>query len=365
MKLSLTQENLSKALGSVGRMVSSRATLPVLANVLLATDGNRLRLSATNLEVGINYWVGSKIEGEGSVTVPARLLADFVSNLPAGNINLETNGAILTVSSPHYESRINGIAADDFPTIPQVASDPVVQINSQMFKDALAQVIVAASLDEARPVLAGVFLHTQDGELLMAATDSYRLAEKKLRLPEETNDFKVIVPARTMQELLRLLGDLSGDLEIYLDDSQVMFRLGDVELVSRIIEGQFPPYQQIIPTKAETSFDIDTAEFARLVKVAGLFARESAGSVRLTIREDGEIAVASTDSEVGGNKSSAECEVAGVDNEVSLNARYLQDALTVMKSARVRFAMNDKLSACVVAPADDDTYIHVVMPLRT
>jgi DNA polymerase-3 subunit beta len=220
-------------------------------------------------------------------------------------------------------------------------------------------------LDEARPVLAGVYLHTEDGELLMAATDSYRLAEKKLKLPEGSDGFKVIVPARTMQELLRLMGDLPGELEIYLDESQVMFRLGDVELVSRVIEGQFPPYQQIIPTKAETSFDIDTAEFARLVKVAGLFARESAGSVRLSIREDGEITVASSDSEVGGNKSSAECDVSGADNEVSLNARYLQDAMAVMKSARVRFAMNDKLSACVVAPVDDDTYIHVIMPLRT
>jgi len=365
VKLSLTQENLARALGSVGRLVSARASLPVLSNILLCTDGNRLRLSATNLEIGINYWVGSKVEQEGSLTVPARLLTDFVTSLPAGVINLESSGAILTISSPHFESKINGLAADDFPTIPQITDEPAVRLSSAVLKEALSRVVIAASLDEARPVLAGVYLRAENGELVVAATDSYRLAEKRLQLPDGSTAFQVIVPARTIQEVLRLLGDVSDEVEIYLDDTQVMFRLGDVELVSRLIEGRFPPYQQIIPTRAESSFDIDTAEFARLVKVAGLFARESAGSVRLAIREDGEIAVSSADSEVGGNKSTAECEVAGGDNEVSLNARYLQDATTVMKSARMRFSMTDKLSACVLAPADDDSYVHVIMPLRT
>jgi DNA polymerase-3 subunit beta len=171
-----------------------------------------------------------------------------------------------------------------------------------------------------------------------------------------------------MQELVRLLSESTSDVEIYLDENQVMFRLGDIELVSRLIEGQFPNYRQIVPKHAETSFEIDTAEFTRITKVASLFARESAGSVRLEIKAEGEVSISSSDSEVGGNTSSAECEVAGDDGEISLNARYLTDALGVMKSPMVTFAISGKLSACVLSPAGPDVsddYLHIVMPLRT
>ncbi len=369
MRLSLTQENLSRALASVGRVVSGRSSLPVLANVLLATDGNRLRLSATNLELGINYWIGSKIDEEGSLTVPARLFAEFVSSLPHGNIDLEASDVNLTVRTPHYESKINGIAAEEFPTIPQVTSDPVLKLDSGVLRDALAQVVITASLDEARPVLAGVHLYTEDNTLYVVATDSYRLAEKRLELPEEPSEaLSVIVPVRTVQELVRLLGEAEGEAELYLDENQVMFRVGEVELISRLIEGQFVNYRQLIPKKAETSFDIDTAEFSRITKVASLFARESAGSVKLEIKAEGEVSIVTSDSEVGGNKSSAECDVSGDDGEISLNARYLQDALSVMKSPRVTFAISGKVNPCVLSPAGDeasDDYIHIVMPLRT
>ncbi len=368
MRLSLTQENLSRALASVGRVVSGRSSLPVLSNVLLTTDGNRLRLSATNLEIGINYWIGSKIEEQGSLTVPARLFAEFVSSLPHGNIELEASEVNLTVKAPHYESTIHGIAAEEFPTIPQVTTEPALKLEAGALRDALAQVVVAASLDEARPVLAGVFMYVEEGHLYLVATDSYRLAEKQLPVAEPTREMSVIVPVRTIQELVRLLGEAEGEAEVYLDENQVMFRVGEVELISRLIEGQFPPYRQIIPKQAETSFEIDTAEFARITKVASLFARESAGSIKLEIKAEGEVDIITSDSEVGGNRSSAMCDVAGDDGEISLNARYLQDALSVMKSPKVNFAMSGKLTACVISPSgteDDDDYIHIVMPLRT
>lgn len=368
MQLSLTQENLSRALGSVGRVVSSRATLPVLSNVLLATDGNRLRLSATNLEIGINYWIGSKVEAQGSLTVPARLFAEFVSSLPHGNIELSGLDAVLTVKSPHYESKINGISAEEFPPIPTVTSDPALTLDAQTFRDALVQVVVAASADEARPVLAGIYLYVEEESLFIVATDSYRLAEKRLELTDAPKAFSVLVPARTMQELVKLLSDAEGEVEIYVDDNQVMFRIADVELVSRLIEGQFPAYRRIIPEHAETSFDIATSELARITKVASLFARESAGSVRLEIKAEGEVSVVSNDSEVGGNTSSAECEVSGEDGEISLNARYLTDALGVVKSPMVTVAISGKLDPCVISPAGEDAtddYIHIVMPLRT
>jgi len=369
MKLSLTQENLSRALASVGRAVSGRSSLPVLSNVLLTTDGNRLRLSATNLEIGINYWIGSRVEAEGSLTVPARLFAEFVSSLPHGNIDLEANETNLTVRTPHYESKINGIAAEEFPTIPQVVSDPVLVLPGAIFKDALAQVVVAASADEARPVLAGVHLYTEDDALYAVATDSYRLAEKRVELADKpASELSVIVPVRTIQELVRLLGEVEGNAEIYLDENQVMFRIGEIELISRLIEGKFISYRQLLPKKADTSFEIDTAEFSRITKVASLFARESAGSIKLEIKAEGEVSILTSDSEVGGNKSSAECDVSGDDGEISLNARYLQDALAVMKSPRVTFAISGKVNPCVLSPAGDDVeddYVHIVMPLRT
>jgi len=353
----------------VGRVVSTRASLPVLSNVLLATDGNRLRLSATNLEIGINYWIGSKVDDQGSVTVPARLFAEFVSNLPHGNISLSAIDAVLTVKSPHYESKINGISSEEFPLIPSITTDPVLSLDATVLREALAQVVVAASADEARPVLAGVYMYTEEDNLFLVATDSYRLAEKRLELDGDApKAFSVIVPARTMQELVRLLGEAESPVEIYLDENQVMFKLGEVELVSRLIEGQFPNYRQIIPQHAETSFDIDTAEFSRITKVASLFARESAGSVKLDIRAEGEVSIMSSDSEVGGNTSSAECEVNGEDGEISLNARYLTDALAVIKSPQVTFAISGKLSACVLSPAGEDIvddYVHIIMPLRT
>lgn len=368
MRLSLTQENLSKALGAVGRVVSARATLPVLANVLLTTDGNRLRLSATNLEVGVNYWIGSKVDQEGSLTVPAKLFAEFVSNLPRGNVSLEGNDASLMVKTDHYESKINGISAEEFPTIPEVTTDPVLQIEGEVLREALAQVVVAASADEARPVLAAVYMYVEEGTLYLVATDSYRLAERKIELAKAPEaEVSVIVPIRTMQELLRLLGEVQGEVEMYRDENQVMFRIGEVELISRLIEGQFPPYRQIMPKSSETSFEIEVSEFSRLVKVASLFARESSGSVKLEIKPEGEVRVIAGDSEVGGNTSSAMCRVAGDDGEVSLNARYLQDALSVMKSKKVMFAISGKLNPCVLVPLDDDeeNYIHIVMPLKT
>jgi DNA polymerase-3 subunit beta len=369
MRLSLTQENLSRALASVGRVVSSRTSLPVLSNVLLATDGNRLRLSATNLEIGVNYWIGSKVEEEGSLTVPARLFSEFVANLPHGNIELSARDNVLTVKTPHYESKLNGISAEEFPLIPAVTTDPILRLPASDLREALAQVVIAASADEARPVLAGVYMYTEDSDLYLVATDSYRLAERKLVLEgDEPQKLAVIIPAKTMQELVRLLGEGDGEVEVYLDDNQVMFRIADIELVSRLIEGQFPNYRQIVPQSAETSFDIDTSEFMRITKIAGLFARESAGSVKLDIRAEGEVNIVSSDSEVGGNTSSAECDVSGNDGEIALNARYLIDALNVMKSRRVTFAISGKLNACVISPADDDApdeYLHLIMPLRS
>jgi DNA polymerase-3 subunit beta len=368
LKLSLTQENLSRALGAVGRIVSSRSSLPILSNILLSTDGSRLKLTATNLEIGINYWLGSKVEEEGSVTIPARLFTDFVSSLPDGNLEITGTDTAITVKADHYEAHINGIAADEFPLIPEVKSKPALIISAAEFRDALQQVVLAASADESRPVLAGVYLYIEEQNLVIVATDSYRLAERKLKLSGTPGVLSVIVPAKTMQELGRILADADGDLSILVADSQVMFKVGDVELTSRLIEGQFPPYRQIIPTKIETAIEINVAEFARITKVASLFARENAGGIRLEIKKGGELSITSNASQLGENTSTAECVTKGDDGEVSLNARYLSEALAAIKTEEVELTASGKLNACVLRPitkSKTSDYLHIIMPLRT
>lgn len=367
MKLSLPQENLAKALSVVGRVVSNRSSLPVLSNVLLSTEASRLKLAATNLEIGINYWLGAKIEKSGSITVPARLFSDFISSLPGGNLDLSVDDLSLTASSPHFESHINGISAEEFPLIPEIKSEPVISLPADEFKDALSQVVVAASLDEARPVLAGVYLYIEKGNLVIVATDSYRLAEKKLKLKKTKTepDLAIIVPARTMQELTRVLADAEADLNVYLSENQVMFEVDGIELTSRLIDGQFPNYRQIIPDQTETEVEINTSEFARITKVASLFARESAGSVRVELKPEGQLHLISSASEIGDNTSTAECEVSGEGGEVSLNSRYLSEALALIKSEKVMFSTSGKLNPCVIKPTKDDDYIHIIMPLRT
>ncbi|MBW3537864.1 DNA polymerase III subunit beta [Candidatus Parcubacteria bacterium] len=370
MKLSVTQENLTRALGVAGRVVSSRSSLPVLSNVLLSTEGGRLKLAATNLEIGVNCWIGSKVEDEGALTVPARLFSEFVASLPGGNIELETDDLNLIVKTPHYQSRINGISADEFPLIPQLKSQPALSVPSAQFREALLQTTIAASLDESRPVLAGVYLYIENGALLTVATDSYRLAERKLKLKglKPETKFSVIVPARAMQELARMLADAETDLNVYLADNQIMFEVDNLELTSRLIEGQFPNYRQIIPEKIETAIEIDTAEFSRITKVANLFARENAGGVRLEVKQGGQVSIISTASQLGDNTSTADCLTKGGDGQISLNARYLAEALAVVKSPQVEFGISGKLNPCVIKPLGDknrDEYLHIIMPLRT
>jgi DNA polymerase-3 subunit beta len=368
MKLNVTQENLAKAVGTVGRVVSSRSSLPVLSNILLSTDKNRLRLAATNLEIGVTYWVGCKVDQEGAVTAPARLLSEFVANLPSGNLEIAASETNTTITTPHYNSQINGISAEEFPLIPEVKSEPVVTLPAATLREAITEVVVAASPDENRPVLAGVYMYIEDGKLTLVATDSYRLAERSIVLPaDHIGQLSVVVPARTMQELGRILSDNDGDVGMYVADNQVMFQMENVELVSRLIEGQFPNYRQIIPEEEKTVATLPTAELSRITKMANLFARENAGSIRLEVQAEGEVRIMSSASQVGENTSSADCDVAGDDGEISLNARYLSEALGVIKTKQVSLAMSGKLNPCVLRPEGDDadSYLHIIMPLRT
>jgi len=366
MELSVTQENLSKALSNVGRVASSKAGLPILSNILLRTDGNRLLVAATNLEIASTQYVGAKIATPGAITIPARLVSDFVSSLPKGTVDLKVQDNHLTIASDGYKSVINGVIADEFPELPTIDETSSVQysVNVADFKQAVSQTIVTSSNDSTRPVLTGVFWHSFEGYLYLAATDGYRLSER--RLVETSSEVAAIIPTSTLQEVLRTISDDVSEIEMLFDETQVRFRVGESEVTSRLIDGNFPPYRELIPATSETTMTLDTSEFVRVTKIAGLFARDSGGSVTLTAdKENQALSIHSIASELGENTSKTAAEVSS-DGQVTLNSRYIGEALSAIDGSKVEFRFSGKLAPCVLtAKTKDVNYKHIIMPLKS
>ena len=362
MKLQLTQENLNKALSNVARVASTRNALPILSNILIKTVDNRVCIAATNLNIAITHYIGSKVAEAGAITVPARLMQDFVSSLSPGVINIVVEETKLHIKTDSFNSTINGIPADDYPIMPQITDGKTWNISSTIFKKALSQVVVAASNDETRPVLTGVYLHTNNGNLYVVATDSYRLAERKvIALKEEVS---LLIPATAIQDLLRIIDDNEQLISVTHDDQQVLFTVGDIELVTRLIDGAYPDYRKLIPSSFKTSATLTKSELQNITKVSSLFARESAGSVTINVDEvEKQISIQSIASQLGENTAKASAEVEG-EGSITLNSRYILDALNVIPDAKVRVSFNGKLEPCVIKGAEKD-YIHIVMPLKS
>jgi DNA polymerase-3 subunit beta len=363
MKLQVTQENLNRALNSVSRVANSRGTLPILANVLIKTTNNRLSLAATNLDIAITHYIGAKVSEEGSITVPARLMQDFVNSLPEGVINLDLKDSKLHVTTDKYQSVVNGIVADDFPVMPDISDGKKWSMDGAAFKKGLQQVVFTASNDETRPILTGVLLQTSEGKLNMAATDSYRLAEKQLSNTKE--DIRILVPASAMQDLLRILGESEDKVQVTHDDQQVLFKVGDVELVTRLVDGKYPDYKKLIPSKFATEARLKRTDLVNVTKVSSLFARESAGSVTIEVDEKAnQLSIRSVASQLGENTATADAKVTGSGN-ITLNSRYLLDALNALNSEDVVFSFNGKLEPTLLSDPDGDDYKHVIMPLKS
>ena len=364
MKLQVTQENLSKALGNVAKIaMANKNPLPILNNVILKTEDNRLSISATNLEIAITEKVGSKVKTEGSITVPARLMQEYITSLPSGVIDLELDEHKLHIMTDHYKSTINGVISDDFPDIPVVSDGVEWSIPAKEFKKGLQQVVFAASSDEARPVLTGVYLKNQDGKLFAAATDSYRLAEKELIKTKQ--EVSLLVPATALQELLRIIPESAVNVEVFADNQQVLFRVGDIELVSKLIDVPYPDYRKLIPTNFEVTATLPREEFIAITKVSSLFARESAGSISIKIDEESKtISITSIASQLGENNSKAEAKIKG-DGEVTLNSRYLLDALNALNASEVTFSFNGKLDPCLITSSEAPDQTYLVMPLKS
>lgn len=368
MKLTVTQENLSKALGNISRVATSRNELAILNNILIRTDNNRLQVAATNLEIASTQYIGTKIEKPGSITVPARLITDFISSLPSGQVDLEVKGNHLHITSGKFSSVINGMIADEFPELPSIDENQAVvyELKSESVKQAISQTIIASSSDSTRPILTGVYWHTEKGELYLAATDGYRLAEKKLAKSNDGDEIAAVIPSSTLQEVLRCLSDDVEVVQVLFDDTQVCFRTSQLEIVSRLIDGRFPDYRQLIPSKSETEINIQKPDFSRITKIASLFARESGGGITLVASKDkSSLSIHSIASELGENTSEASATVSQ-DGEVTINSRYLSEVLSVITGSDLEFSFNGKLSPCILREKSKKAdYLYIIMPMKS
>ena len=369
MKLSVMQENLARGLSVVSRAVSSRSTLPVLANVLLRTEDAGLKLTATNLEIGITYWVPGKIETDGATTVPARLLTDLVGSLPASEkVDLELQGAdTLHIRAGRFATHVKGIDADEFPTIQTAGERPTTRVSQKVLKRALDETAFAAASDEARPILTGVLARFEGSRLTLAAADNYRIAVRTIDILDPVEAAAVVIPARALNELGRILADTDDPVELVLAQAknQVLFHLEGVDIVSRLIDGQFPNYQQVLPAAHTTRAEIDREELLRAVRPAALIASSSANIVKLQVGGDGQGVVVTATAEVGDYTGDVEAVVEGDATTIAFNARYLNDVLSNVHADRFALELNGPLSPGVFRPVGDDDYVHVVMPVRT
>jgi DNA polymerase-3 subunit beta len=359
----------------VGRAVATKTTLPVVSNVLLATDNGRLKLAATNLEVGITCWIAASVDEEGAITVPSRLFAEIVGSLSLGTVEmaLNTRTRTLQVHCGSTDASIKGIDAEEFPRIPEVGDVPAAVIRAEELRAAITQVVFAAATDDSRPVLTGVLLAFEGQKATLAAADGFRLAVREVTLDEAVAEpLSLLVPARALGELLRILGDQTDPVQIMVttSKSQVLFRMKDVDLVSRLIDGTFPNYRQIIPGRWDNRLVVNTKEFRDAAHIASFVARDAANLVKLEVvpgeeLTPGKVVVTATAAEVGETKGDIIATVEGEGLTISFNAKFISDVLAVMDTPQTVLELTSSSSPGVFKPTSKDDYVHVIMPMHT
>ncbi|MBR3368906.1 DNA polymerase III subunit beta [Candidatus Saccharibacteria bacterium] len=366
MKFKIKQNKLSRALNTVSRVAAgSRTTLPILNNVLIFAEKNKVSLSTTNLDMAITEYLPERPEEEGKITVPARLLAEFVGNLPRDEeITIENKGTKVTISAGKYQSVINGADAEDFPTLPEINEKKAVKftINVDDFKNGINKVIVASSNDLTRPALTGVYFNTFNNGLYVAATDGYRLAEKKL-IEKVKDEVAVIIPANSLQEIMRSIYDDVDEIEILFDETQAIFRLGEIEIMSTLIDGSFPDYRQLIPKDNEIVLNLKKDEVLRITKLAALFAKEVGGSIVCEAKKN-KFLISSVANEYGENSSEIETEVEN-SGKVTLNSKFLIDALNAVEEEEIKISFSSRITPVVVENQKSKDYVHIIMPLKS
>ncbi|GAC1433650.1 MAG: DNA polymerase III subunit beta [Ktedonobacteraceae bacterium] len=378
MKITCKQQDLSRGLSVVSHAVSSRSTLPILANILLSTDNGRLRLYATNLEIGINCWLDAEVHEEGTTTVPAKLITDLVNSLPQASVDIVVpeDSHTMSIKSMRSSANIKGMDPSEFPLSPNTeGSDPAVVVDAAQLKEMIAEVAFAAADDDSRPVLTGVLVQVSTGKMTFAAADAFRLAVRVSALPDDTvlrND--ILIPARTLIELSRILpSEGSVQMIVTPNRSQVLFHTENIDLLSRLIEGTFPNFRQIIPKEHTTRAVVETKEFAAAVKSVAPFARDSSNIARIKINggggngiEPGALTIEATAEDVGNNVSIINAAVDGPEQQIIFNVKYLAEVLAVLDTPEVAIEVTSASRPGVVKPVSsaDHTFLFLVWILH-
>lgn len=373
MKLTCSQEALSRGLQVVGRGVSTAvaSTLPVLSNILLATDDGRLRLSSTDLKIGITHWIPAMIFQDGAITLPARLLTDFVNSLPPEQVDLTVGtGQLAGVKCARFSANIRGIDADEFPLIPTISDAPSATVAANTLRGMIGQVVFAASTDSTRGPLQGVFTTFSGETLTMTASDGYRLSVRTARLATPCEaDFSVLIPARTVTELGRVLPDDESEVAITVtpNRSQILFHLENLDFLATLLNDQFVNYKQFIPKEYKTRVVATTSDLQKAVRIASYFARDGSSLLKLAIDapEDagGTVTVSAATQDLGDNASVVDGVVEGAGMQVGFNSKYLSDALNAMNAQQVALELLGPTHAGVLRPVDGADFLHIIMPV--
>ena len=375
MKLLIPQEKLKQGLNIVERVSSKSLTLPILNNILIKTEKSFLNLSATDLEIGINWWILGKIEKEGNITIPSRLFFSFINLLPNKNVDLEVKNNNLFIECEDYKTQINGLSADEFPIIPKITQGESINIDNSSFCKNLNQVADIAIPSTTRPEISGVYFLFQKNLITIAATDSFRLGEKKIFLKTDSSlskDYSLIIPQKTVKEIVNIFEEKQGELKIYFSPNQIMFEYPmaetphpQVQVISRLIEGDYPNYQEIIPKKYTTQAILNKEEFLNQIKTASLFSGKI-NEVKIKVDpQEKKINIFSQSPDIGEHQSSVSAKINGDPVVISFNHRFLLDGLLSIKSKEIILELNGDSGPGVLKPSGDDTYLYVVMPIKS
>jgi DNA polymerase III subunit beta len=369
MIVTCLQESLKRGLSIVSNAVAGKGSLPVLANVLIATDGNRIKLAATNLEIGLTHWIGAQIEEEGAVTLPAKLLSDVVGGLPNEKVTLtlDTRTQSIKIACGRFTTNIKGIEADEFPTIPGVGGDAALTMPADALTEAIHQTAFSAAKDDSRPVLAGVLMRVKDASLFLAAADGFRLAVRTLTLVDAAAEaFEAIIPARALDSVTKIAAGADVvHIRRAVGGNQIVFATEATELVSRLIEGRFPDVERIIPQQYTTRAIVDTVAITKAVKLAAPFATASQNVIKLTMQpgDPGQIVISANASEIGDSAGEIDAAVSGEGGPISVNVKFALELLDVIKASSIAIETLTPQSPAVIKPVGVDGYTCVIMPM--
>ena len=374
MKISSLQENLKNGLYFVSHIAGKNINLPILNNVLIKTQGGKIQLITTDLELGVITTIRGKVEKDGEFTVDSKIFSEYIGLLPNKKVDIELKELSLSVQCENYKTSIKGMSAEDYPLIPSVEKENYYKVEADVFRQALQQVIFAVSNSETRLELTGVFFDIKKDQLVLAATDSFRLAERTLRIKSNgSREAKIIVPAKTLQEIIRILSAMKGaeldsekkEITFYVTENQILFEINGIEVISRLIEGQYPDYRQIIPESAETTCLIEKGELLRAVKASAIFSKSGINDINLDLPAGkNKLIVSSTSSQLGENMSELEAQVKGKDNGVVINYRYLLDGVNNIQSDNLKIEIINSSTPCTLRPEKESGYFYIIMPIK-